>query len=289
MSQWSRRGVLLLCFSVFTYSSSLLAHGTSISRLEQLQHELSHHPNDANLYIARGRLYQERHEMHLAFEDYQRAAKLKPHWPDVQYWLGLLYLEQEKYSLALTSLNQYTVRSNAAKGHAVLARLYAQQKAFRLSANAWNEAIVKDGNPSPAMYHERALALMKMQTLPYSSALLAEIVMGLEAGMAQHGPIASYLTLLVDIYERNQLYQKALMTLERLPSNLLKSPKWKVKKAKMLALAGEQEKAIKVYQEALMALDILPRDKQALSINKVMKKQVIKAISGIGQRVGWPD
>ncbi|WP_299494874.1 hypothetical protein [uncultured Shewanella sp.] len=277
-----RRLMLLAsCGLVFLYCSALLAHGTSSSRLEQLQHELAHHPNDASLYIARGRLYQERHNMHLAFEDYQRAAKLKPDWPATDYWLGLLYLEQEQYSLALAQLTRYVALTDAVKGYVGLAKLHAKQKHFRLSVNAWSQAISKDANASPAMYHQRAQALMKMETLPYSSVLLTEIVMGLEAGIIQHGPIASYLSLLVNVYDKNQQYFKALKALERLPSNLLMSPQWKVKKAQLLLLTGNKALASQVYNEALIAFNSLPSYKQKLTINQSVKRQVIQGLKTI--------
>ncbi|WP_299003833.1 tetratricopeptide repeat protein [uncultured Shewanella sp.] len=269
-----KEGVLLLCLSFFIYSGALLAHGTSTSRLEQLQHALSHHPNDANLYIARGRLHQERNEMRLALKDYQRAAKLKPQWPDVHYWLGLLYLEQEKYTLALKRLNQYLAQTDAAKGYVALAKLHTQQEAFRLSVNAWNEAMVRDGNPSPAMFHQRAQVLMKMETAPYSHILLAEIVMGLEAGIHQHGPIASHVTLLVNVYESNHLYAQALKTLERLPRVLQVSPKWQFKKASILALKGETFAAYQAFNHTLTTLNNLPSYKQVLPAYRAIKHAV---------------
>lgn len=272
-------GYLLLSIITFFYTSMALAHGTIGSRLDNLEHQLEESPNDAHLYLARGRLYQERHNQAAALLDYQRAENIDPRLYAVQYWRGLLYLEHGFLDDALTTLNQYVQLTDAAKGYAALAKVYWQQHAFRLSANAWDKAIAKDGNASPAMYHQRAQALMQLQALPYSKSLLAEIVAGIEAGIVKQGPLSSYLTLLVDVFSRNHHYQAALVTLERLPTNLLTSPQWKVKKAEMLALMGHKDEALKAYEETLVTLDSLPIHKQTLNINLKIKQQAMNGLA----------
>ncbi|MCL1126241.1 tetratricopeptide repeat protein [Shewanella surugensis] len=277
----SSMSVKLLSLSVACcfYSSGILAHGTSGSRLDNLEHQLAITPNDATLYLARGRLYQERHNMKAALMDYRQAVKIDPDLHAVKYWQGLLYLEQGGYDDAVKTLSQYVTLTDSSKGYAALAKVYWQQNAFRTSVDAWDKAIAKETNASPAMYHQRAQALMQTQALPYSKALLAEIVAGIEVGIVKQGPISSYLTLLVDVFSRNDQHQAALVTLARLPPDLLASPQWKVKKAEMLALIGNREEAIKAYEETLVTLDRLPVYKKNLTINQAIKQQAMAGLA----------
>ena len=74
-------------------SSPCWAHQQIGLKLDQLNFEITEHPNDADLYVQRGELYRLNREWALAEVDFRRAVDLTPDNPDLQFHLGRLWFE----------------------------------------------------------------------------------------------------------------------------------------------------------------------------------------------------
>ena len=82
-------------------ASPCWAHQQISLKLEQLNVEITEHPNDADLYVQRGELYRQNREWALAETDFRKAVDLTPDNPDLDFHLGRLWFEAGRPESAL--------------------------------------------------------------------------------------------------------------------------------------------------------------------------------------------
>lgn len=265
--------------ALFILCTQAMAHGTAGSRLENVNHALEHRPGDAGLFLKRGRIYQEEKLWDKAMADYKQARQLDKNLHEVDYWTGMLYFEQRDYAVAERYLREYIKLSDSPLGQSALGDLYAQTGSFRMSAIHYDKAIKLDANPPPGLYLKRARVLMKAHAPPIPPELLNSIVTGIDRGIARHGELVAYLQLLIELYENNGDYRRALDTFARLPENIQAAPTWQLTRADLLLKAGDKNAAALGYAAAIEAVKRLPEHRRNVNANMEVKQRAVLALN----------
>lgn len=261
-----------------------LAHGTVGNRMADVNHALEHSPNDAKLYLERGRIHQEKKRWEEALADYERARQLDKDLHAAVYWTGMLWFERQEYRAAEQLLQKYAGLSDSPQGHSALGELYMQTDKPEISAQHYDKAIKLDTDPPPGLYLMRARALMQAQPVASSAAYLNGIVAGIGEGIARHGELATYLELLIELYDRNGDYRRALDTVARLPESLRQAPAWQLSKAGLLIKAGDRKSAVTAYHDAIAAVERLPEHRRNVKANADVRQEAQVALERLESR-----
>lgn len=267
-------GILAL-MAVYVQAS---AHGTVGNRMDDVNHALEHDPRDAKLYLKRGRIHQEKQAWDRALADYERALQLDRKLHEVVYWQGMLHFERAEYEAAEQLFRKYTKFSDSPQGHIALGELYLQTARPEPAARHFGKAVRLDVNPAPVLYLKRARALRQARTAPLPAGYLNDIVAGIDEGIARHGELATYLEFLVELYEANGDYPRALATIERLPAKLRSTPAWRLSRAELLLKAGDRASAGAAYRAAIAAVEQLPEHRRNVKANAGVKQQAQLAL-----------
>lgn len=270
--------VVALCM----FCAQAMAHGTVGNRMDDVNHALEHSPNDARLFLKRGRIHQEKRSWAKAMADYERARQLDKDLHEVVYWTGMLYFEQQDHATAERHLWEYIKLSDSPLGHTALGELYLQTGKFKMSALHYDKAIKLDVNPPPGLFLKRARSLMRANTVPLPAELLHSVVAGIDQGIARHGEMVTYLELLVDLYDRNGDYRRAVDTIGRLPESLQTAPTWQLRKADLLLKAGDEKLAATVYLKTIEAVEQLPEYRRNVKANAKVEQQARLALDRLG-------
>jgi tetratricopeptide (TPR) repeat protein len=288
MEQTKRGGILFNVFIIFIIQAGCaqaMAHGTVGNRMADVNHALEHDPEDARLYMERGRIHQEKQRWDEALADYGRAQLLDKNLHEVVYWTGMLWFERLEYPVAEQLLQKYVSLSDSPRGHTALGELYAQTGKPEMSAHHYDIAIKLDSTPSPGLYLQRARALMQAHPLSPSIGHLNGIVAGIDEGIARHGELATYLELLIELYDRNGEYRRALDTIARLPASLQTTPAWQLSKADLLFKSGDNKSATASYLAAIRAVEQLPEHRRNVKANVVVKQEARFALDRLESKL----
>lgn len=270
--------------ALFAVCTQVMAHGTVGNRMDDVNHALEHSPNDAKLFLKRGRIHQEKKSWDKAMADYQRARQLDKDLHEVAYWTGMLYFEQRDYVTAERHLREYIKLSDSPLGHTALGELYLQAGKPKMSAIHYDKAVKLDINPPPGLYLKRARSLMLSHAVPLPGELLHSIVSGVDQGIARHGELVTYLELLIDLYGKNGDYRRALDTITRLPGNLQTAPVWRLSKADLLLKAGDKESAMTAYFAAIEAVEQLPAHRRNVKANAEVEQEARLALNRLEEK-----
>jgi hypothetical protein len=119
---------------------------------------------------------------------------------------------------------------------------------------------------------------MQAHPLSPSAAHLNGIVAGVDEGIARHGELITYLELLIELYDRNGEYRRALDTVGRLPAGLQTTPAWQLSKADLLFKSGDNKSATASYLAAIEAVEQLPQHRRNVKANAAVKQEASLAL-----------
>ncbi len=134
-----------------------LAHADIIERIMALNREIQESSPSAALYLKRGELHRLHRDWPAALADYQRARRIAPDNPNVNYYMGRMRLESGWPDLARSALNRFlAVRPNHADALFIRSRALAQLGKPHPAAADLTKAIALLHRPTPEVYLERA-------------------------------------------------------------------------------------------------------------------------------------
>lgn len=235
-------------------SNPIFAHGLASDRIHDINHAIEQQPDNAVYFLKRGRIYYEEQNWKNAQADYEQALTLDGSLHEAHYWLGVLFLAQHKLAFSEMQLKSYLKeKPKSAAGYEALADIYRIRERYLKAADFYHLAIEMNENPSPDLYLQRMNSLLKIQPLPKTT-----IVAELNEAIDQHGPIPTFIELLIETNQQAGDYSTALTELEKMPKALRQSPLWQLRKGELLMLSGRKQQAIEVYQNLLVTIGKLP-------------------------------
>jgi tetratricopeptide (TPR) repeat protein len=251
-----------------------LAHADIVVRITALDLEIAAEPGNPNLYLRRGELHRHHRDWLAAVSDYQRAARLAPDLPELDFYTGRLWLEAGAPSLARAPLNRFlAARPDHANGLVTRARVLAAVGDRPAAVADFDRAIALLDSPSPDLYLERA-RLIAAQGPDHVDLALE----GIDEGFARLGPLVTLARFAIEQERARGRFPAALERLERLPAKVIRIPTWQALRGDLLSEMGRVAAAREAYAAGLEAIEALPvsrRESRAIITLESRLKQAI--------------
>lgn len=236
----------------------LSAHGLVHDQIENLDHDIHHHPDQADLYLQRGRLYLEEERNQEARQDFERALELDRAARSAHYFLAQLALKRNEPELALRHAKTFLAslhdeRGGLARGYRLLGEIYSHQRAFAQAADAYRAAIVQAESPQPEYFLDLANACLNQSPGQVDAAIAA-----LDDGIRRLGPLTVLQDKAVEIETRAGRFDAALSRLDGMIIQGQRLPELYAHQGQLLLEAGRTAAAQDAFRLALVRLDSLP-------------------------------
>lgn len=262
--------VLLLALPLLSF-----AHGVVHGQIEDLDHRISHQPENAELYIKRGRLYQELGHNDDAARDFQAALRLDVKARAVHYHLAELALKRNATNEALKHIETFITSLDGEaggmmRGHRLLGYIHQARNNYAAAARAFEVAIGHAESPPPEFYLELADAHAKRGLDGQQDALSA-----LDAGIARLGPLAVLQDRAIEYAIQAARYEDALRRLDALIEHKQRLPELYLRRGSLLQRMGHQDVAIESFRLALQHIDQLPLARQKAAANTLLRERIV--------------
>src|SRR3990167_3701490 len=236
----------------------LSAHGLVHDQISKLNHEIHHHPDQADLYLQRGRLYLEEAHDPEAQRDFERPLQLDRNARAAHYFLGQLALKRDEPDLALRHAETFIAslhgeRGGLTRGCRLLGEIYSHQQAFDRAADAYRAAIVQAESPQPEYFLDLANACLNQSPGQVDAAIAA-----LDDGIRRLGPLTVLQDKAVEIETRAGRFDAALSRLDGMIIQGQRLPELYAHQGQLLLEAGRTAAAQDAFRLALVRLDSLP-------------------------------
>jgi tetratricopeptide (TPR) repeat protein len=234
------------------HASAALSHGAVPERIDALDEEIGHHPNDAALYEKRAELHALAHNWTQAAEDLEEARAIDPQRPGLAHRLAdaRLQLGDAESAIALAS-EAIAMDPEESRAYLVRARARAENGDLDGAAADLARVIALSEKAAPALYRERAEILERAGDRDAALAALSE-------GIADRGPLVTLIEAAVDLEARRGRPEAALAWVDRLEPPSVRAPKWQVRRGGLLERAGRPAEAREAYEAARRAIETLP-------------------------------
>jgi tetratricopeptide (TPR) repeat protein len=226
------------------------AHGDLHERIELISKLIAASPDDYTLYLKRGDLHRQHQEWSLAVADFEQAQRLAPRQVDVDYYLGLTWLEADDPARAIAFLSRY-VAAHPDQAQALLARARTRVAlgAYTAAAGDYSRVIDLAEQPTPDLYTAKAAALLAAGDSQLDAAMDA-----IRQGVRRIGPIVSLIEYAVTVETAHRRYDKALAWIGDLPENIASQPLWLARRADLESADGKKTAALANYRAAYAAV-----------------------------------
>ena len=269
-----------LILLVLLFSPAILAHGLIHEQLKSTDQRIAKEPNNAALYVHRGRLYLDEDHIDLAIKDFRRALKIEPSHRAAHYFLGEALLNQqdlvgaERESRAFIAALGEDDNGGLMRGYRLLGHsLMGQHKSLE-AAEAYQMAIKHAVEPTPSLYLECAAAYRSAgkENLPKALAILDE-------GITKLGPLTSLQEAAIEIDLQENQVEAGIARLDSLIALGKGTEYWLFRKGDLLIRAGRNAEGCQAYKQALAAISAVSVRRKTVSLDK-LKQSVEGALAG---------
>lgn len=258
---------------------TLLAHGELYESIVTLSKRLVQEPENAELYVRRSNLYREHRSWRAAQEDFERAAQLDPELYAVDLLRGLTWFEAGRPALAKPALDRFLAREPQ-HGEALMtrARVLAALSDAQAAAADFTQVIAIE--PTPDAYLERAQALVAAD-----DGQIEEALRDLDESHDTLGPLVTLAQLAIELEFKRAHYNAALTRLDEIAATTARQDTWLAQRAEILEQAGHLDEARKAYEDALAALDTLPRHRRNTRASAALEDRVHAALARLSTAI----
>lgn len=258
----------------------LFAHGLVHDQISKLEHEIHHHPDQADLYLQRGRLYLEEERNQEARQDFERALQLDRNARAAHYFLGQLALKRDEPDLALRHAETFLAslhdeRGGLTRGYRLLGEIYSHQHEFGRAADAYRAAIAQAESPQPEYFLDLADACLNQ-----GAGHLDEAIAALDDGIRRLGPLTVLQDKAVEIESRAGRFDAALQRLDAMIAQGQRLPELYARQGRLLLAAGRTDAARDSFQVALARLDSLPAARRETAAMRELRGSLQAQLSG---------
>ncbi|MFN0079449.1 MAG: hypothetical protein ACKVY0_23540 [Prosthecobacter sp.] len=268
MHPWPSHSLLpaqLLLYAVTWLCGSMAllhAHGTYHDLETAISAQIKAEPDNAELYVKRGRLHLEHADWKTALIDLERADRLAPGMLESELVRGEALALAGHWEAALAVLNDLLMaHANQPQGLLQRARVLKQLKQDEPCLNDYRRALEKTPHPEPDLFQEVAEALM-------ACGHGEEAVQVLQRGLQAVGAVPSLVLKAMEIETAAGHFDAALSRIEAMQKSAPRPEPWMAKRAQLLAQAGRHAASRAAWQALathLAALPNLERGSHAMS------------------------
>ena len=275
------RGSWLVAIGVgatLALSSPCWAHQQIGLKLEQLNVEITEHPNDANLYVQRGELYRLNREWALAEVDFRKAVDLTPDNPDLQFHLGRLWLEAGRPERARSALDRFVAaRPDHIESLVIRGRVLGALDERLAAAADYDRVIARLDPPEPEHYLQRARWLIAEGGAHVDAALR-----GIDEAIARLGPLVTLIAFAIDVESGRGRYDAALARFASLPAVLAGRPNWLARRGDVLHAGGHGREASATYADALASIEGLSAKRRTVKATVALEARLRRLLARDG-------
>jgi tetratricopeptide (TPR) repeat protein len=269
---------LVACLSLLPGLAA--AHGDLHEQIAALSQRIARDPANPDLLLRRGELHRQHRDWEAALADYDRAARLAPALPVVDYLRALVWLESGTPEQALSALDRFLAQQpNHGDAHVARARALRRLGRPRDAADELGRALALLSRPTPDHYLEHARALADADDLDGA-------VAALDDGQARLGRVVSLQLAAVDLEVRRERWDAALMRLERTAAAT--APAGMVRRASILERAGRHDEARRAYAGAAAAIERLPESRRRTRATDALSQEIQAALARLTARSSTP-
>jgi tetratricopeptide (TPR) repeat protein len=225
-------------------------------QIESLSEQILDSPENAKLYVERGRLYLDDEYYPGAVSDLEKALSLDTQARSAHYYLGVAALNTGRHAGAARHARQFIAMldgevTGLVRGYRLLGAALSAQAMFKQAADAYQRAIDAAEQPRPDDYLDLAEAYRQSRQFP-------KALQAIEQGIHRLGPLAVLNKRAVDIEVKSGAYDLALVRLERMITRGQGLAVLYEQKASVLQRAGRPEDARAAAKLALAEIEKLP-------------------------------
>jgi len=275
--------VALLALGGAGAPATAFAHGDLHDQIAALTERMKSVPAGsiklAVLYLHRGELHRLHGEFKEAEADFDTAAKLDPERKqdklrDLDLARGRLYLDWGKPTQAKEALDRYVARHGDHPAGLISLAQALVKLGWGIEAVAHlDRAIAKHPQPEPDHFIGRAEILEKL-----GAKHLDRAVVGLDEGIRRLGPVVTLEAKAIDLEIKLKRWSSALRRVDLLHDGQPRKDIWLARKAEILDLAGQPQRAAQARRKALAAHDKLPPTVREQKLSVDLRKQLIAAL-----------
>lgn len=272
--------IILLVFSLFV--TTMNAHGDLSLRIEEKTIEISKDPNNSDLYLERGFLYQEHIEYDKAIQDYLKSQELGNTKKELLFRLAEVYYEDYQFEIALSTAEQYfKIDSQDVKIHKLKGQILFQLSRYYESLIPYTYFIDNTIDVRPEDIIEYSKIYLAIDSNDYTEAIKA-INLGLDK-IGEHT-----FSLQLKKLEYLESSNNPILVLEQYNYFILNNTRkefWYFKKAKYLIEVNQLDQAKIALEQAKMAIQILnPKFKNTEAI-----KDLADQINNISKSITYEN
>lgn len=271
--------VLAALFAAFvtTDAHEAIAHEAIERQISAVNIRMSAAPEDAELLLARGRLYLEHGEDKKGLDDLSRATTLEKNLADAWYWRANAEMHLGQFdtarqsNLTFIALLQNTDNTKAmARGYLQCGDIQKSAKKPREAAACYQRAIAS-GGASPEQY---LLYIDSLRSSNQSDAALEATVHALEA----HGDLPQLLDAGIAIETGRKNYTAAIQWIDRALQQPNRHEYLLLQKAELQRLQHDETGAQQSLQAALAAINALPAAKRHNQATREIEHRIRQAL-----------
>lgn len=261
----------LILILLFTVPVAAWSHGDLHDQIDDIGKQLVDDKQKSGLYLKRGKLYLQDGNFHEAIHDFRKSLKLEPALHVVHYHLGEAYLASGRTDTAehhtqlfIKSLGSETY-GGLSRGYGLLGKIYQKRNKHLEAAQAFEQSLQNNMQPSPIDYLQAAEAYVKSGTKYQQQAMHL-----LDQGIDKLGPVITLQEAAIELEMLTGSYDAALARVGTFRSQGISEPNISYRQALIMAAARRFEDAQIYYKKALTEIDGLPENKQmSKSIQKL--------------------
>ena len=256
------------------------AHGAVHEQIRALDARIAQTPEDAELYLHRGRLYLEDRHFEEASRDFRHALELDPGLRAAHYFQGDSRLRSgdaagaEREARAFLAALGKEDRGGLMRGYRLLGQSLAEQGRPAEAAEACRSALGQADEPDPGLYRECAgfsLAAGDRQ----------EALRILDEGIDRLGPLTVLEEKAIEIELHAGHTDGALARLDRLAAAGPGRERWLAQKGEILERAGRPAEARQAFEAALAAIRALPPGRRKTRSILRLEQEVEERLQGL--------
>ncbi len=273
--------MLALCLS---QPLAVAAHEDPNARIPSLTYDIALNPNDARLFLKRGKLHRMSGHYEEALRDFEWAAQRDPTLIEVDFQRGLTLLEFGLPAQGKPYLDRY-LGLKPDDGQALAARARTSiALGDNLGASAdFTRAIAI--SPNPDYYLERARALAAA-----GEEHIEEAIRGLDAGLKRLGRLVSLQRLAIDLELARENFDGALARVDNMSAVTHRPDLWLARRGDILVRAGRREAAREAYMQALAMIEKRPprrrRTKMVIELESRLRSTLTQLGGGFARFPG---
>jgi predicted Zn-dependent protease len=262
--------------------ATAFAHGDLHGQIAELTTQIKSAPagslKQAVLHLHRGELHRLHGEFKEAEADFEVVARFDPERKqdklrDLDLARGRLYLDWGKPQQAKEALDRYVAKHGEDPAGLITLAQTLVKLGWGIEAVAHlDRAIAKHPQPEPDHFIGRAEMLEKL-----GAKHLDRAVRGLDEGIRRLGPVVTLESKAIDLELKLKRWNSALRRVDLLHDSQPRKDIWLARKAQILDLAGQPQKAAEARRKALAAHDKLPPTVREQKFSVDLRKQLIAA------------